>query len=412
MSRAIFLALAVVVLACPSEARVVTLLWTHPEPWRCAGFRAHVGAQSRVYEPGVDIGLPQRDANGVWSYGFDFAEGAIHYVAITAYDRDGLESDYSNERVIDLRATTPTDPLYSQSFESTAIGGLPPDWYSSTVGNSMAPAQPPLHSVVSLSGNRVLSTSSTADPHAHYRGPGSETWSGYEYAGRLMAGHADAGIGITAYSDYPATDTYYRLRRYAEPGRRTFHVAAHPWQAKTVDCPQADSGVDLVPAQWLRFRWQLGPEAAGTRLRAKFWADGTPEPEPWQIDCLDAKSDRLARGRVGVWSWAAGAKHWDDLTVTPLTGAPPTPEPPPVDVPPLPDPEPEPEPEPCPECEVCAEPEPCPPAEPCPDPEPCPECPDVPPPAPIDPLAESASRAAEALVELLDAIEARRGMSP
>ena len=43
------------------------------------------------------------------------------------------------------------------------------------------------------------------------------------------------------------------------------------------------------------------------------------DPAGWQIDCADDHVDRPRAGTVGVWALSAGAKYWDDFSVSPLT---------------------------------------------------------------------------------------------
>jgi hypothetical protein len=124
-----------------------------------------------------------------------------------------------------------------------------------------------------------------------------------------------AGIGVTIYSDYPRSDSYYRLRRF---GGNSFHIASHP-DASVTCTGRTDSEVVPEPGIWYRFRYQGFAERSGTRLRARVWREDEEEPSRWQIDCVDAAAHRV-HGSPGLWAMGPGVKVWDDLGVVPLPG--------------------------------------------------------------------------------------------
>ena len=120
------------------------------------------------------------------------------------------------------------------------------------------------------------------------------------------------GVGVTLYSDYPRSDTYYRLRRY-NGGTGAFHLAPHA--SGPVTCQgSTDTGVVPAPGGWYSFRFRARAEGGGTRLRARVWVKGGVEPSAWQVDCLDA-AGTYQNGLPGVWSMGGGLKLWDDLQV-------------------------------------------------------------------------------------------------
>ena len=126
-----------------------------------------------------------------------------------------------------------------------------------------------------------------------------------------------AGIGITAYSHYPSSDRYYRLRRF---GIHSFHIAPHPDDdpdATAVCVGAADTDVFPDSDRWYRFRFQVFAIEEGTRLRAKVWPVGEPETADWQVDCSD-ETGSSAAGSPGVWSMGPGVKLWDDIQVQKL----------------------------------------------------------------------------------------------
>ncbi|HKB78857.1 MAG TPA: hypothetical protein VKH35_03995, partial [Thermoanaerobaculia bacterium] len=67
-----------------------------------------------------------------------------------------------------------------------------------------------------------------------------------------------------------------------------------------------------APNRWIRFLIRAEDTAGATSIRARFWDDGSPEPESFMIDAIDATSSRLTAGRIGIWS--DGGLFVDDLS--------------------------------------------------------------------------------------------------
>jgi len=75
----------------PSLACEVTLRWDpNTEPQK-AGYMIYWGTESGQYSESVDLG----DQNNYTISALD--NGQTYYIAVTAYDELGFESDYSNE---------------------------------------------------------------------------------------------------------------------------------------------------------------------------------------------------------------------------------------------------------------------------------------------------------------------------
>ena len=135
----------------------------------------------------------------------------------------------------------------------------------------------------------------------------------------MLISSNSSGIGVTAYSDYPASDSYIRLRRYkTRPG---FHLANHSSSASKC-LGSTESGVTSMPGVWYEFRLSTVSEAGSVRVQAKVWAELDSEPASWQIDCVTSDTGSLTSGgAAGVWSMGVGEKYWDDLTVEPLVSS-------------------------------------------------------------------------------------------
>jgi len=213
---------------------------------------------------------------------------------------------------VTLVVTSTVTPMYAENFQVYTAGSDPVDWLDTDADNSLA-ENDGLFEIFDLGEERVFGTESTlSNIHSHYVGDGSDTFSSYEYTGRLMMTAANSGIGVTFLSQYPQADAYYRLRRY---GSGSFHLSPH---GTTISGGTTDTGVVPDRNVWYLFRVQVEDIGTRTEIKAKVWAEGTTEPAGWQVDCYDASPTRLAAGTVGVWSHTSGNKYWDDLAVNPL----------------------------------------------------------------------------------------------
>jgi hypothetical protein len=68
-----------------------TLLWNANAETNIGGYRVHYGYESRSYVTNVDVGnFTEWRLRGL-------SNGVTHHFAVTAYDTDGLESDFSDE---------------------------------------------------------------------------------------------------------------------------------------------------------------------------------------------------------------------------------------------------------------------------------------------------------------------------
>jgi hypothetical protein len=325
---------ALALAAGAAHARTETIRWTYSEPARAAGFRIYLGPDAATFPASVDVGSPT-PSGGIYSATISLGDSELAWSVVTALDATGGESGYSNARRLDPPAVEPPpDPgdggggggsgdgatgpaIWTNRFENVAAGADPPGWLDTAPRNSMA-EDDGLFSVKSVGGTRAFATSDIQpNIHSHYVTDASRGWSRYELRGRLRISDASAGIGVTILSQYPRADAYYRILRHYDPALRAFQMSPHP-DGRPIACASASSGVVPGANAWYRFRFQASPEADGTYLRAKLWADGSAEPRAWQIDCVDRAADRLTRGAPGVWSAGRGTKYWDDLEVVPL----------------------------------------------------------------------------------------------
>ncbi len=90
-------------------AASVLVSWNANTESNLDGYIIYYGTQSGVYSAAVDVG-------DVTSYQFNnVGTGRTYYIAVTAYDTSGNESDYSNEvsAYVPAQQTTPTISLLS-----------------------------------------------------------------------------------------------------------------------------------------------------------------------------------------------------------------------------------------------------------------------------------------------------------
>ena len=151
--------------------------------------------------------------------------------------------------------------------------------------------------------------------HAHYRANQASQFKNYTYTGMMRILESGGGVGVTFYSDYPKSDTYYRLRMF---GGGSFHIAPHPDGEYTLE-GSTDTGVIPDVELWQKFKIVVRTYRNRTRIRAKVWPKGAAEPANWQVDCIDRGENRIKKGKPGVWSMASGTKQWKKLKVSLLS---------------------------------------------------------------------------------------------
>lgn len=196
----------------------------------------------------------------------------------------------------------PVSILYENNFDTA---GEPVDWFDTGADNGLVEA-PSIFSVTDQGSFIAFGTSlDLTNVHSHHIK--SETWAGYKYSGRMMA-NGTPNIGVTFFSDYPNSDTYYRLRNMGG----TFSVSSH---GTTITSGDTETDILAINDIWYNFVVWVGNTASGTGISAKIWADGDQEPT-WQVSCFDNSVTKRTQGSFGVWSMGAGNRYWDNIKVT------------------------------------------------------------------------------------------------
>jgi hypothetical protein len=110
------------VAAAAHAASDVTLVWDPNTDPDLAGYKIYWGTASRTYTNNVDVG-------NVTTYTIKGLPDGVVYFAATAYDKQKLESPYSNEVSISLDSTPPAYPRNLKAVSvkvtiSTSSGGI------------------------------------------------------------------------------------------------------------------------------------------------------------------------------------------------------------------------------------------------------------------------------------------------
>jgi hypothetical protein len=125
----LFLALCCV-LAFGSEAsaRTETLRWRHGDPSTVTGFRVHWRTTSGTTARTENVGLPSRDAQGIYSYSVVVDDAADVYLSMTAYNAQNVSSFASNEicRGPNRACSTTPPPTEPPPTEPPPTGGTTP----------------------------------------------------------------------------------------------------------------------------------------------------------------------------------------------------------------------------------------------------------------------------------------------
>jgi RHS repeat-associated protein len=131
----------------------------------------------------------------------------------------------------------------------------------------------------------------------------------FEVTGRLIRVGAKSRAGLTVLSGYPEKDRYYIINEEVAKGATTPTLRLGSFGAGT-PTGKLDSKVSLTPGKWYRFRIATDNVGGSTNIKAKFWLDGTAEPEVFSIEATDTSANRLTAGRFGVW--VGGGEPDDD----------------------------------------------------------------------------------------------------
>lgn len=83
--------LAIACFTSTNNVNTATLLWDPNTETNLAGYCVYIGVASRSYDTNINVGIVTN-----WPI-VNLRTGVLHFIAVTAYDTEGLESDFSEE---------------------------------------------------------------------------------------------------------------------------------------------------------------------------------------------------------------------------------------------------------------------------------------------------------------------------
>ena len=186
---------------------------------------------------------------------------------------------------------------WDETFESYAVGTLPPHWVSAQAG---------LFQVAELDGHKVLEKKPTELLFKRMRVfTGSPEWSNYTVQAdvRIPEKRRQMGdVGIIA----------QRYTLFAFGNNQKLEMNAwQPEVARAVTVP-----FELKPDTWYRLKLRVENLSDGkTRVRGKAWAVSDPEPDTWLIDRTDPIPNK--QGSPGLFADAQFGVYFANYKVTP-----------------------------------------------------------------------------------------------
>ena len=156
------------------------------------------------------------------------ANGSLTYMPYTGFSGSDNFSYYAEDPLGNKEIATVTiniEPPIASAPVSTndtethtfnyATGTDPAGWLDTGAKNSMM-EDDSLFKTYDVGGQIAFGTTSTlSDIHSHFVDADYNATVGFVFTGRMRMNNSRSGIGVTFLSDYPNSDSYYRLRRYS-----------------------------------------------------------------------------------------------------------------------------------------------------------------------------------------------------
>jgi outer membrane protein assembly factor BamB len=186
---------------------------------------------------------------------------------------------------------------WNETFESYAVGSVPPQWVSAVAGRVQ---------VSELDGQKVLEKLPNETLFKRIRvfmGPAD--WSNYTVEADIRINEKRRQMG-----DAGIVAQRYTLVAFGNNQR----LEMNSWQpevARAVSTP-----FSWKPNTWYHLKLRVENTAGGqTRIRGKAWPTGEPEPEAWPIDRTDPIPNK--QGSPGLFADAQFGVYFDNFKVTP-----------------------------------------------------------------------------------------------
>ncbi len=234
---------------------------------------------------------------------------------------------------------TISDPLALKLFEPENHG-TNADWIDTGLDNDLQMASFMSYQMGTFKTAFSFDEELAANIHSHYISDESKSWKNYTFTGSMLIDDPRGSIGITFYSNYPNSDTYYRIRRYSRSDDKTngdpFQFSAHPDLGLGKNDPRCQSFLqdrgkyksDVVPEAnvWYHFEVSVKSEPDYNVVKAKIWSELEDRPSDYQIICYDYTASRISSGTAGIWMGVTregvsnaledyGEKYFKDFTV-------------------------------------------------------------------------------------------------
>jgi hypothetical protein len=180
----------------PALAASVTLQWDPSPDAGIAKYVLHRGTASRVYDWITSVPISSTSVIVT-----NLVAGQIYYFSATAFDTNGVESDFSNEisytpSVIASNSLPVAVSFSMATMEDQAVSSLLRGTDADSDPLSYQIATQPAHGAVSVSGNSVIYT-----PAANYFGTDQFTYTASD--GKSLSAPATVTISVQAVNDPP-----------------------------------------------------------------------------------------------------------------------------------------------------------------------------------------------------------------
>jgi outer membrane protein assembly factor BamB len=187
---------------------------------------------------------------------------------------------------------------WNETFDSYAVGSVPPHWVSATTVGKLQ--------VIELDGQKVLEKVPTDTLFKRIRvfmGPAD--WSNYTVQADIRINEKRRQMG-----DAGIIAQRYTLVAFGNNQR----LEMNSWQPEVARVASAPFA--WKPDVWYRLKLRVENTPDGkTRIRGKAWPAAESEPEEWPIDRVDPIPNR--QGAPGLFADAQFGAYFDNLKVTP-----------------------------------------------------------------------------------------------
>ncbi|MEO8215448.1 MAG: Ig-like domain-containing protein [Acidobacteriota bacterium] len=121
-----------------------------------------------------------------------------------------------------------------------------------------------------------------------------------ELRGRLFRGAGETRVGVALLASLPEKPAPYLIGLW--PGKNGNALRMQLFAGDAPLSGVTDAATTIPTSRWYRFAVSIDSFDDGNLVRARFWPDGTIEPQTWSINALDARAVRPSGGTFGLWA--------------------------------------------------------------------------------------------------------------